>query len=413
MKTRSAFLFFCFALFALNSCTKESTVTPAASANIFGVIVDTAGNPVARAVIQSSPPSSQIFSASDGTYKLFDVIPGLYTITAQKAGVGSGSATITAANGKTIEANIILTPDPVTTGTITGKVVDSAGNGVTGAAISTIPITTDLTSDAQGNFIFTNVKAGQYTITVQKTGFAKGSKQATVTAAKITPVTIQLGLEEAFPAEGLVAYYPLNGDGTDASGNGHTLTIENGSFITSRKGTTQALLFDGTSTEAFATHDAAMNVAAITISLWIKMARPVVPSGSGMGIVGKYISSSYNGYTVFFSPDNMEWFYAGSPNSYTYCSTNFNAITDDTWHSLILTADNSGTKIFFDGTSVSSGGWTGTPSVPTQTNEFEAGFGKDNQGNILRPFFKGALSDIRIYDRVLNTKQIHDLANDK
>src|SRR5207253_5001822 len=127
--------FFLFFYLFIVSCKDTPPVSTPTTGNITGMIVDTAGNPIAKALIQSSPPSSQVFSATDGSYRLPDVFPGIFIITAQRSGIGSGTATVNVAAGKTIEANIILIPVPPTTGTLTGQVIDSGGKAVAGATV--------------------------------------------------------------------------------------------------------------------------------------------------------------------------------------------------------------------------------------------------------------------------------------
>src|SRR5207244_13287963 len=104
MKKYSPFICILYiTVLSLFSCTKDTSVTVSTVGNIFGIIVDTNGVAVTKALVQSSPPSSQIFSEQNGYYKLPDVVPGTYIISAQKSGIGSGTATISVRAGKSVE----------------------------------------------------------------------------------------------------------------------------------------------------------------------------------------------------------------------------------------------------------------------------------------------------------------------
>src|SRR4029450_1276207 len=60
-------------------------------------------------------------------------------------------------------------------GTVTGSVTDEAGNSVSGAKVLLINTGTnqsrEANTDANGNFIFTSVPGGTYSINVKKEGF--------------------------------------------------------------------------------------------------------------------------------------------------------------------------------------------------------------------------------------------------
>ena len=402
-----------FLTISISACGGDSDITVSQTGSITGIVVDSGGNPVAKALLQSSPPSSQIFSTLDGKYVLPDVLPGVYVVSAEKIGVGNGLANVNVIAGKTVTANIILSPAPITTGTISGKVTDSSGSGIMDAVITTAPVTDEITTDVQGNFVLTNIKAGSYTILAQKSGFIYASKQVLVTAGKVSNVSIRLDNLGAMPTKGLIAYFSFEGDGSDQSGNGHSMTIVGGKFVSSRKAGSQALLFDGVSTKAFVPHDPTLNPASITISCWVKLLKPNPQAGIGMSLLEKYIPNSSNGYTIFFNPDNIEWFFAGNTSSFTYCSSEFASFADNSWHSIILTCGASGTKMFYDGVSVASGAWNGTPSTPTQTNEFNFGWSQNASGKEVGARYNGAMDDVRIFDRVLSITEIQALANDR
>lgn len=394
----------------LISCSENTVVDQEAFGSIIGKVIDTTGSAVSNAIITTSPPSSQTFTASDGSYALESIPSDVYIVRAEKTSVGYGSATVSVLAGKKTTANIILAPYAPTTGVIKGKVTDKDGISISGALVSTLPATKDVVSDSAGNFLFTDVPEGIYIMSVIKFGYTEGTKVVSVRAGEVEEVIIQLGVKGALPTEGLIAHYPLDSNGNDESGKGFDLTLSNTQFVDSRLGgSTHALEFNGVTSEAVGVHDAKLDPAAITLSFWIKAPQPSLGSDSGMTILGKYINASVNGYVCYLQGPKIIWYYAwGNPN-HTFCRVD-NIVTDNKWHHILGTADGNGAKLFIDGILVQTNTWLGASGVTTQTAPITLGFiePKSFGGR-----FVGAIDDIRIYNRVLTDNEITDLSLEK
>lgn len=392
------------------SCSKDQPTANPTTGTIVGRVVDSVGNAVSTALISSAPPSSQVFSDPSGSYTLPDLTPGIYTVTASKTGLGSGSAAVNVVAGKTVTANIILSPLAATTGMISGTVVDSAGNGVQGAQVTTTPTTTSVTTGSGGAFTLTGLNPGNYDLVASKAGFRNGTKTVSVIAGLTSTVTITLDAPSSVTSQGLIAYYKFDGDGVDASGNGHSLTLANAAFMPSRSVSGQALFCDGTSTRGTAAHDSTLNPSQITVSLWVKAPDPHLAASVGVTILSKLISASNNGYQLWVDGSLISFFYGNGPGL-SYCYTDVNTVLDNGWHSIVCTADNNGTKMYFDGTMACSASWQGTPGAPTQTCPLAIGCGT---GLNLAPngFFNGTIDDVRIYNRVLTSEEIKTLSKE-
>jgi PKD repeat protein len=90
--------------------------------------------------------------------------------------------------------------NPSTKGNITGQITEQgAGNPVSGASISTQPATTTVTSDNSGNYTFSNIEAGSYTVTASKNGYTQNNANANVTAGQTTTVNIILTNTQNIP----------------------------------------------------------------------------------------------------------------------------------------------------------------------------------------------------------------------
>ncbi|HEY0660713.1 MAG TPA: carboxypeptidase regulatory-like domain-containing protein [Lysobacter sp.] len=143
----------------------------ALTAEVFGIVRNSSGTPLAGVVVSSSTASA--FTASDGSYSL--------------KGLNAGSATVTFALGnyRTLEVPLILEPGkryqlspalytnsqtPPANATILGTVIDQATAKVLpGATIKVGTVTT--TSATNGTFQIANLNAGSYPITISAAGY--------------------------------------------------------------------------------------------------------------------------------------------------------------------------------------------------------------------------------------------------
>ncbi len=96
------------------------------------------------------------------------------------------------------------TIQPELFGSIEGKVIEARQDSliipISNASVTTAPATTSTTTDDQGNFAYSDIRTGSYTISVDKVGFQKKSVTVSVSEDEITQVTIQL--EKSPPAQG-------------------------------------------------------------------------------------------------------------------------------------------------------------------------------------------------------------------
>src|SRR2546430_14088042 len=89
------------------------------------------------------------------------------------------------AGGNTATNTVVVTV-AATTGTIRGTVTSPAGQPIAGASVRLLSGTTQTavtTTNATGQFTFTKVPQGSYTIQVEAAGFETKSQAATVVAA--------------------------------------------------------------------------------------------------------------------------------------------------------------------------------------------------------------------------------------
>jgi hypothetical protein len=104
-----------------------------------------------------------------GKYSIGSLGTGKKVVSFTKKNYGRLQVAITIVEGtNTLNVTMVLIPPPV--GQLTGKVTDSA----TGAAISGVTVTlagTTTQTDSSGNYGFTGITPGSYTVTFAKAGY--------------------------------------------------------------------------------------------------------------------------------------------------------------------------------------------------------------------------------------------------
>jgi hypothetical protein len=210
----------------------------------------------------------------------------------------------------------------------------------------------------------------------------------------------------------LVAWYPLDTDASDASGNGYDGSVAGGTVnfgqggANGNTGGSAAFPDNGHIDVPF---DSALNPASFTVTLWANasstagFASPVTSRddvGGGTSTHGFILYNDNGGNWNFWTGD-------GNPGWDTMVG---GTVTTNTWTHLALTFD--------DGTETKSiwinGALAGTETAAAQysqngTVEMEAlhiGAGQDDGANF---FFSGNIDDVSIWDEALDQASIQDI----
>lgn len=226
-----------------------------------------------------------------------------------------------------------------------------------------------------------------------------------VMAVALTTQTLFAQVPSYVPTNGLVGYWPFNGNANDISGNGNNGTNNGATLTTDRNGdANSAYYFTGSGCNTRI--DAQVNTSSIqtglTISIWILKV--------GDGCLGPRILE-------FWPEDNpngqgmAQWgwengnnsLYIGSTTSggcYTTVPVNGNNI----WYNIVYTNDGTTGKFYKDGMLISS-----IPSNGNPTLAGNAAFGRMNHGGF--DAFNGKLDDIGVWNRALTQQEITNLYN--
>lgn len=157
-----------------------------AGATMRGIIKDDSGNPLSAEVsVENGSAWFNTTSGADGGYSVSGLREGDYNITVRKTGyLLYENRSIHIGSGETVWENGTLTG-----ATIAGNVTDNAGRIIPEATIKLTESGTEVASSSggqNGSFRISSIPAGDYVLTVSKTGYTQNSTTVHITAGQTT-----------------------------------------------------------------------------------------------------------------------------------------------------------------------------------------------------------------------------------
>lgn len=266
-----------------------------------------------------------------------------------------------------------------------------------------------------------NIKDGftTYTLKVTKTGYITNERtfSASQLKAYITGTPLVITLLKLSLAEGLLAYYPFNGNAEDATVSNFDGIVHGASLTTDRKGVANAAYsFDGVDDRINVPHTNALNLTGdFSISLWAQVSSSQVPHEGINDILRKW-NGTAEGYPFSLSYLNTEaaddkedkLLYvrydgqgcANAPTSYSP------TITNDVFLHIVLVKNGSSLKHYLNNVLIAEFVDTTDGSSCSIGNTADMTIGC--RGNLVR-FFKGKIDDIRIYSRAITSAEVTNL----
>ena len=214
-----------------------------------------------------------------------------------------------------------------------------------------------------------------------------------------------LGLEN-----GLVAYYPFNGNANDESGNGNDGEVNGATLATDRNGDSgKAYSFDGVDDFIRVNSPNGLEAYEVkTISSWFTPSASDVPSGR---LITKYQNDTdENGWFLGLHNQKLEYYYKlpGRPVAEEVNSSSTLSFTSGVAVHLAATITKTGlVNLYLNGKIVGSENIELLPQ-PYKPNDRPLlfGAGLDSGGVISKTHTKGQLDDIRIYNRALSEAEV-------
>jgi len=215
-------------------------------------------------------------------------------------------------------------------------------------------------------------------------------------------ITVPSGNEQ-IPTNGLVAYYPFNGNANDTSGNGSNGTVTAATLTSDRFGNTNtAYSFDGVNSYIDAsTANIPKNNAARTISGWFK-------TNDAFSDPNKYDASIFNYGTLaklqrlslsVYRKGYLDLISGTTSSTDDFYVDNFD-YANNSWYFFTVTYDGTKLSIYVNGKYVDQK----AVSLNTIGNIFR--IGQRISGDTVKEGFKGTIDDIAIWNRVLTPEEI-------
>lgn len=208
----------------------------------------------------------------------------------------------------------------------------------------------------------------------------------------------------------LIAYYSLDGDALDRSGNGNTLSLVGSpSFVTAQKN--QGIQLDGATQSLVAATSAVLDFTTQSFSItgWFKRS---VDSGTTETIIRKNSVSTSPGYSVQIdSADKLQLFIRDTASSITLSTVEATLANNQYFFAGVFDRATNVTVYLYDvvgGTNTIRVSGASTPTGSVSTAQI---LRIGRHSNSATTFFPGILDEIRFYNHALTQEEITQLYN--
>lgn len=223
----------------------------------------------------------------------------------------------------------------------------------------------------------------------------------------LAPTAVAQPIPPYVPTNGLIGWWPFDGNANDGSGNNNNGTSSGATLTTDRFGhADSAYFFNGTSSYISISTSASLEspTTGLTMSAWVNLA--------GYSLVGQPYdpiltksNSSANGFMYRFDVNlNGTGFYAGINNWTTNAGVGYNLLLNQ-WYLLSAVLDSFTSYIYMNDSLVNSLPFTTNISNNTLPLEI----GRDVPG--ITEVFNGKIDDVAIWNRALTPQEITNLYN--
>nr|MCU0345062.1 LamG domain-containing protein [Ignavibacterium sp.] len=200
---------------------------------------------------------------------------------------------------------------------------------------------------------------------------------------------------------GLIGFYPFNGNANDESGHGYNGSVSGATLTNDRFNQADKaynFVYNGFSSDRIqvaGTSNLNFSTGGFSISAWIKFTG-IAGSGNNYPIVSKHICGEQSGYILMLYNGKLTFWLAGA-SGYNILSTNED-YTDEIWHQVVAVYDGTSKFIYVDG--VLKNSITFNYSVTNSADWALGGYNGCNGG------FNGKVDEIKIYNRPLSAAEV-------
>lgn len=167
-----------------------------------------------------------------------------------------------------------------------------------------------------------------------------------------------------------------------------------------------ALEVSGAGARVSVPHHAELNSFPLAISLWLKTSDAAYVA---RGLAAKYADASANGYALFLSEGRVRGFYFINGFNYVWdggLGLNGGFVADGAWHHIVMTIDETGGKMYVDGSIASALPWVGAAGATATTQPLQFG----RYFNFTESL-AGQIDEVSVWNRSFNSAEVFDLFN--
>lgn len=219
------------------------------------------------------------------------------------------------------------------------------------------------------------------------------------------------------PTDGLVGWWPFNGNANDESGNGRNGQVTDATLTTDRLGNNASAFnfnYVGYSNGSlddmiYVPHDSGLNSSELSVSCWFK---PLGWSFSGNPGASVVFARFENGYD---NPHGEFWGISFNDEGKLRCSligesqqnysleSSAGALNLGNWYHVVLTYDGSVQKIYLNGILIDQ---FSSPNLLNTQGSSGLSFGVSNQANGFWSPFNGDIDDSAVWNRALTLEEV-------
>jgi hypothetical protein len=197
------------------------------------------------------------------------------------------------------------------------------------------------------------------------------------------------------PTNGLVGWWPFNGNANDESGNGNNGTVNGATLMTDRFGNAnKAYSFDGVNDNILTSRNA---LNSFSLSLWYFTSQ----NSAYTALIDAY-NGNWEIYLKNLKPTFAKWIQL--PSNYQEFISNNGSLSNQ-WNHIVCTYDSGVVKFYLNNVLIS----TFQNVTLTNNNNGSFYFGASISGT--SQFFNGKLDDIGVWNRLITPQEISDLYN--
>jgi hypothetical protein len=229
----------------------------------------------------------------------------------------------------------------------------------------------------------------------------------------MTALTMAQNVPNYVPTNGLIGWWPFNGNAIDESGNGNNGTVNGATLTIDRNGlANKAYSFDGVNDFIEISYNSSFNSYPFSINVWV-----IKNDLTRGGIVNHYNSCSNNGAAITSVNGNFSTYYYSQNGSSINRDISTISLGIGNWQMITSVFANDSCFQYLNGILVASNIFDVlNPTPNSSSNTVSLNFGLMPQNLIICPndtnyFHNGNIDDIGIWNRALTQQEITDLFN--